>query len=1092
MIDRLNLAFGFQFNTLHSLESLLKLDELFITSLPKDLADGIKIARLNHCSITSTEHSELIIQLAPYLDDFLGTLFDIKQEITTLSWQHNELAMLYQCKRLFVQRQAVKKYNREQVAALNYNKIKQDIISLVGSDGALEFAKCIMFWLVQPDIYHNQLELAMQYAAYRVYFDSSVLFSLPKKIDWSNLVQLKRKDNTLSAQDEHIRNRDGFKLTDHGCDLTYALDQTHYCIYCHNQGKDSCSKGYKDKDGNYKKNELGSKLFGCPLEEKISEMNKLKAEGWIIGSLATAMIDNPMLAATGHRICNDCMKACIYQKQEPVNIPQIETRVLKDVLNLPWGVEIYNLLTLWNPLDIKQPLPLENSGYKTLVVGLGPAGFTLAHYLSRSGHAVIAIDGLKIEPIPASFLAHPIHDIKILFKELDERVQAGFGGVAEYGITVRWNKNYLQLIQLILTRRHNIAIHGGIRFGSNITYQDAINLGFDHVALAIGAGSPNILNIPNGLARGVRTASDFLMSLQLLGPSRMESIANLQVRLPVIVIGGGLTAIDAATEALAYYPIQVEKFLTRYEEVIAIYGEAKVRADWSKEEQIIAGEFISHAKLLREYKGPNTKLLRDLGGVSITYRKNIKDSPSYRLNHEEVELAMKEGIYFMENVVPTKFLVDEYEHVSGIATADGNVIDARSILIAAGTTPNTMIANEDSDNFKLDGVYFKAVNQNGEHTKLENSPKPKEDYVLMKDASGENRISFFGDTHPSYAGNVVKAMASAKNGYPIINNQLVSNKPLSEEDYSTFFNKVEHLLCATVKEIIILAEGIIEIIIHAPLAANHFKPGQFYRLQNYHATNSILMEGIALTGATVDKDNGDISLIVLEMGGSSNLCRQLKPGDSVVLMGPTGEPTEIVSNQTVILIGGGLGNAVLFSIGKALREAGSKVIYFAGYRKLSDRVKIAEIEQAADRVIWCCDEGELSITREGDYSFHGNIIDAIKAYTGHELNAVNRVIAIGSDRMMNAVNEARFKILKTEHTAIASINSPMQCMMKGICAQCLQMHEDPNTGMITYVYSCVNQDQDMNKVNFKHLNQRLKQNSLSEKLTKMWLLNVSG
>jgi len=44
-----------------------------------------------------------------------------------------------------------------------------------------------------------------------------------------------------------------------------------------------------------------------------------------------------MVAATGHRICNDCMKSCIYQKQDPVDIPQSETRILKDVLELPWA-----------------------------------------------------------------------------------------------------------------------------------------------------------------------------------------------------------------------------------------------------------------------------------------------------------------------------------------------------------------------------------------------------------------------------------------------------------------------------------------------------------------------------------------------------------------------------------------------------------------------------------------------------------------------------------------------------------------------------------------------------------------------------------
>ena len=86
-------------------------------------------------------------------------------------------------------------------------------------------------------------------------------------------------------------------------------------------------------------------------------MHTLRAQGSVLGAFATIAIDNPMMAATGHRICNDCMKACIYQRQEPVDIPQAETAILKDVLGLPWGFEIYALLTRWNPLDIRRPLP---------------------------------------------------------------------------------------------------------------------------------------------------------------------------------------------------------------------------------------------------------------------------------------------------------------------------------------------------------------------------------------------------------------------------------------------------------------------------------------------------------------------------------------------------------------------------------------------------------------------------------------------------------------------------------------------------------------------------------------------------------------
>ena len=61
-------------------------------------------------------------------------------------------------------------------------------------------------------------------------------------------------------------------------------------------------------------------------------MHVLRKDGDSIGALAMIVIDNPMLPGTGHRICNDCMKACVFQKQEPVNIPQAETGVLTDVL----------------------------------------------------------------------------------------------------------------------------------------------------------------------------------------------------------------------------------------------------------------------------------------------------------------------------------------------------------------------------------------------------------------------------------------------------------------------------------------------------------------------------------------------------------------------------------------------------------------------------------------------------------------------------------------------------------------------------------------------------------------------------------------
>ena len=111
-----------------------------------------------------------------------------------------------------------------------------------------------------------------------------------------------------------------------------------------------------------------------------------------------------------------------------------------------------------------------------------------------------------------------------------------------------------------------------------------------------------MLEIPNGFARGVRAASDFLMALQLTGAAKRESIANLQIRLPIVVIGGGLTAIDTATESLAYYAVQVEKFLARYEALRA----ARPRS-WNAEEREIAEEFIAHAQASASARGARSR-----------------------------------------------------------------------------------------------------------------------------------------------------------------------------------------------------------------------------------------------------------------------------------------------------------------------------------------------------------------------------------------------------------------------------------------------------------------------------------------------------
>ena len=171
--------------------------------------------------------------------------------------------------------------------------------------------------------------------------------------------------------------------------------------------------------------------------------------------------------------------------------------------------------------------------------------------------------------------------------------------MSEYGITVRWDKNFLSLLHLTLARRRRLKIYGGVRLGGTLSIEDAWAYGFDHVAMATGAGRPTVIDVKNNLIRGIRTASDFLMALQLTGAFKREALPNLQMRLPAIVIGGGLTAIDAATELMAYYPRQVEKTLERYEMLAAASGEAAVRRGYDSEELELLDEYLGHGRAVR-------------------------------------------------------------------------------------------------------------------------------------------------------------------------------------------------------------------------------------------------------------------------------------------------------------------------------------------------------------------------------------------------------------------------------------------------------------------------------------------------------------
>ncbi len=306
-------------------------------------------------------------------------------------------------------------------------------------------------------------------------------------------------------------------------------------------------------------------------------------------------------------------------------------------------------------------------------------------------------------------------------------------------------------------------------------------MGFDHVALCLGAGKPTIIDMPNNLAPGVRQASDFLMALQLTGAARTDSLANLQLRLPVVVIGGGLTAIDTCTEALAYYPVQVEKFLARWETLAAERGEDAVRAgfaparsgrsprsSWPMPSAIRA----ERAAAKREGRAPRLiELLQSWGGATIAYRRRLIEVACLHAQSRGGGQGAG-GRHPLRRAPVAGGRGDRFASArrracaSRMRTARRRPCPRRAFWSPPGPCPTRCWPAR-----MRACISMAAISRPWTRTATRPSPrtlaKPAVPRVLMS-VEGATHVSFFGDLHPSFAGNVVTAMASAKQGYPIV------------------------------------------------------------------------------------------------------------------------------------------------------------------------------------------------------------------------------------------------------------------------------------------------------------------------------------
>ena len=150
-----------------------------------------------------------------------------------------------------------------------------------------------------------------------------------------------------------------------------------------------------------------------------------------------------------------------------------------------------------------------------------------------------------------------------------------------------------------------------------------------------------------------------------------------------------------------------------------------------------------------------------------------------------------------------------------------------------------------------------------------------------------------------------------------------------------------------------LSEEVYRIEVEAPLVARERKAGQFVIVQ----VDSDYAERIPLTIADADPVKGTLTLIFQTVGASTHKLALKEPGDSIVLLGPLGNPTHIEKFGWAVCVGGGIGLAPLHPIVRALKEAGNRVTVISGARTRDLLIMQEEMQALADEHIVVTDDG---------------------------------------------------------------------------------------------------------------------------------------
>jgi glutamate synthase (NADPH/NADH) small chain len=244
-------------------------------------------------------------------------------------------------------------------------------------------------------------------------------------------------------------------------------------------------------------------MHACPTSIDIPMFIRQIATGNPIGSAKT-IFDQNILGGMCARVCPTetlCEEACVREAAEgkPVQIGRLQ-RYATDTA-MEEGKQFYT-----------RAAP---TGKRIAGVGAGPAGLAAAHRLARYGHAVTVLEA-KEKP----------------------------GGLNEYGIAAyKSTDDFAQAEVDYVTAIGGIDIENGKALGRDFQLSD-LTRDYDAVFLGMGLGGINALSAEGEHAAGVANAVEFIAELR-----QASDLASLPVGRRVVVIGGGMTAIDAAVQS---------------------------------------------------------------------------------------------------------------------------------------------------------------------------------------------------------------------------------------------------------------------------------------------------------------------------------------------------------------------------------------------------------------------------------------------------------------------------------------------------------------------------------------------------------------